>query len=167
MLVAGSEGAAIHPAAAAREGEPIVVKHRVSPFVGTDLVTRCKIPLRLVVNLSEATFVDLMGEEVLLWLARIGGGLLLRTVIASMSANACICRWHRNAPGLSPGRCNAFADVFWTFADLATQTRNERVRSAMRTSTDTVATSVSHRFAVMDREKAPFPTLSGGVCTSN
>src|SRR6202045_33241 len=37
MLVAGSEGAAIHPAAAAREGEPIVVKHRVSPFVGTDL----------------------------------------------------------------------------------------------------------------------------------
>jgi nicotinamidase-related amidase len=39
MKVAGSEGAAIHPAAAAREGEPIVVKHRVSPFVGTDLET--------------------------------------------------------------------------------------------------------------------------------
>jgi len=39
MLVAGSDGAAIHPAAAAREGEPIVVKHRVSPFVGTDLET--------------------------------------------------------------------------------------------------------------------------------
>ena len=37
MLVAGTEGAAIHPAAAAREGEPIVVKHRVSAFVGTDL----------------------------------------------------------------------------------------------------------------------------------
>jgi nicotinamidase-related amidase len=37
MLVAGSEGAAIHPAAAPREREPIVVKHRVSPFVGTDL----------------------------------------------------------------------------------------------------------------------------------
>ena len=37
MLVAGSEGAAIHPAAAAREGEPIVVKQRISPFVGTDL----------------------------------------------------------------------------------------------------------------------------------
>ena len=37
MRVAGSEGAAIHPAAAARGGEPIVVKHRVSPFVGTDL----------------------------------------------------------------------------------------------------------------------------------
>src|SRR5271163_4819446 len=29
MRVAGSEGAAIHPAAAAQEGEPIVVKHRV------------------------------------------------------------------------------------------------------------------------------------------
>ena len=41
-----------------------------------DLVTRCKIPLRLVVNLSEVTFVDLMGEEVLLWLARIGGEFL-------------------------------------------------------------------------------------------
>ena len=39
MLVAGSEGAAIHPAAAAREGEPIVVKHRISPFLGTDLET--------------------------------------------------------------------------------------------------------------------------------
>ena len=38
-----------------------------------DLVTRCKIPLRLVVNLTEVTFVDGMGEEVLLWLARIGG----------------------------------------------------------------------------------------------
>src|ERR1700747_3265832 len=39
MAVAGSEGAAIHPAAAAREGEPIVVKHCISPFVGTDLET--------------------------------------------------------------------------------------------------------------------------------
>jgi hypothetical protein len=39
MLVAGSEGAAIHPAAPAREGEPVVVKHRISPFVGTDLET--------------------------------------------------------------------------------------------------------------------------------
>jgi hypothetical protein len=48
-------------------------------FVGTfakdtrDLVTRCKIPSRLVVNFSEVTFVDAVGEEVLLWLARIGG----------------------------------------------------------------------------------------------
>jgi nicotinamidase-related amidase len=39
MLVAGSEGAAIHPAAAAREGEPIVVRARTSPFVGADLET--------------------------------------------------------------------------------------------------------------------------------
>jgi nicotinamidase-related amidase len=39
LMVAGSEGAAIHPAAAAREGEPIVVKRRVSAFVGTDLET--------------------------------------------------------------------------------------------------------------------------------
>jgi nicotinamidase-related amidase len=39
MVAAGSEGAAIHTAAAAREGEPIVVKHRISPFIGTDLET--------------------------------------------------------------------------------------------------------------------------------
>jgi nicotinamidase-related amidase len=39
MMVAGSEGVAIHPAAAPRAGEPIVVKHRVSPFVGADLET--------------------------------------------------------------------------------------------------------------------------------
>jgi hypothetical protein len=38
-----------------------------------DLVTRCKIPLRLIVNLSEVTFVDAIGEEALSWLARIGG----------------------------------------------------------------------------------------------
>src|ERR1700689_2016871 len=38
-----------------------------------DLVARCKIPLRLVVNLSEVTFVDAVGEEVLSWLARVGG----------------------------------------------------------------------------------------------
>jgi hypothetical protein len=36
-------------------------------------VTRSKIPLRLVVNLSEVTFVDAIGEEMLSWLARIGG----------------------------------------------------------------------------------------------
>ena len=34
-----------------------------------------------------------------------------RTVTPFTSANACICRWRRNAPGLSPGRCNAFADL--------------------------------------------------------
>ena len=47
----------------------------VGPFAREtrDLVTRCSMPLRLVVNLSEATFVDAVGEEVLLWLARIGG----------------------------------------------------------------------------------------------
>ena len=39
MAVAGSEGAAIHPAAAVRKGEPIVVTHHISPFVGTDLET--------------------------------------------------------------------------------------------------------------------------------
>src|SRR6266404_9693317 len=67
----------------------------VGPFAKDtrDLVTRCKIPLRLVVNLSEVTFVDVVGEEVLSRLARIGGSLLLRTVIPSTSANACMCQW--------------------------------------------------------------------------
>jgi hypothetical protein len=47
----------------------------VGPFAEDtrDLVTRSKIPLRLVVNLSEVTFVDAVGEEMLSWLARIGG----------------------------------------------------------------------------------------------
>jgi anti-anti-sigma regulatory factor len=47
----------------------------VGPFAkdARELVTRCKNPLRLVVNLSEVTFVDVVGEEVLLWLARVGG----------------------------------------------------------------------------------------------
>jgi nicotinamidase-related amidase len=39
MAAVGTEGAAIHPAAAVEEGEPIVVKHRISQFVGTDLET--------------------------------------------------------------------------------------------------------------------------------
>jgi hypothetical protein len=47
----------------------------VGPFAQDtrDLVTRCKIPQRLVVNLSEVTFVDAVGEETLSWLARSGG----------------------------------------------------------------------------------------------
>jgi hypothetical protein len=47
----------------------------VGPFAKDtrDLVTRSKIPPRLVVNLSEVTFVDAVGEEILSWLARIGG----------------------------------------------------------------------------------------------
>jgi hypothetical protein len=38
-----------------------------------DRVTRSRIPPRLVVNLSEVTFVDAAGEEMLSWLAQIGG----------------------------------------------------------------------------------------------
>jgi hypothetical protein len=36
------------------------------------MVVRCKLPSHLVVDLSEVTFVDAEGEEVLLWLACIG-----------------------------------------------------------------------------------------------
>lgn len=37
-----------------------------------ELVTRCKIPSKVVVNLSEVSFVDSIGEETLSWLGRIG-----------------------------------------------------------------------------------------------
>ncbi|MGF6852865.1 cysteine hydrolase family protein [Paraburkholderia sp. CI3] len=37
MMLVDSEGTRIHPAAAARDGEPIVVKHRTSAFFETDL----------------------------------------------------------------------------------------------------------------------------------
>jgi nicotinamidase-related amidase len=39
LLQAGSPGTQIHPAVAPIEGEPIVVKHRVGAFSGTDLQT--------------------------------------------------------------------------------------------------------------------------------
>jgi hypothetical protein len=47
----------------------------VGPFAEDtrDLLARRNIPPRLVVNLSEVTFVDAVGEEMLSWLARIGG----------------------------------------------------------------------------------------------
>jgi hypothetical protein len=50
----------------------------VGPFAkeARDLVTHTKIPPRLVVNLSEVTFVDATGEAMLSWLARIGGGFI-------------------------------------------------------------------------------------------
>jgi hypothetical protein len=47
-MLAGGEGARNHPAATAREGKPIVVKHRTSAFVETDLATllraNCLVP---------------------------------------------------------------------------------------------------------------------------
>lgn len=41
-----------------------------------ELVARCKIPAELMVDLSEVSFVDAVGEEVLSWLGRIGGFFL-------------------------------------------------------------------------------------------
>jgi hypothetical protein len=47
----------------------------VGPFAEDtrDLLMHRNIPPRLIVNLSEVTFVDAAGEEMLSWLARIGG----------------------------------------------------------------------------------------------
>jgi hypothetical protein len=59
-------------------GETLIMRLEgrfVGPFAEDtrDLLTRLNIPPRLVVNLSEVTFVDAVGEELSSWLARIGG----------------------------------------------------------------------------------------------
>lgn len=59
-------------------GETLIMRLEgrfVGPFAKDtrDLLTRLNIPPRLVVSLSEVTFVDAVGEETLSWLARIGG----------------------------------------------------------------------------------------------
>jgi hypothetical protein len=45
-----------------------------------ELVAGCTVPSRLVVNLSEVTFVDAIGEEVLSWLGQIGAEFLAEKV---------------------------------------------------------------------------------------
>lgn len=65
------------------------------------LVVRCKLPWKLVVDLSEITFVDASGEEVLSWLGRIG---------AHFVANSCyaldVCeRLHLSILKRSGSRC--------------------------------------------------------------
>lgn len=59
-------------------GETLIMRLEgrfVGPFAEDtrDRLTRRNIPPRLVVNLSEITFVDAVGEEMLSWLARMGG----------------------------------------------------------------------------------------------
>lgn len=46
------------------------------------MVTRCKLKSKLVVDLSETTFVDAAGEEVLLWLALIGAQYVAKSSYA-------------------------------------------------------------------------------------
>ena len=50
------------------------------------LVMRCKVPRTLVVDLSEVTFVDSIGEELLAWLGRIGGEFIAES---SYSLDVC------------------------------------------------------------------------------
>jgi hypothetical protein len=86
----------------------------VGPFAKDtkDLVTRCKIPPRLVVNLSEVTFVDTAGEEILSWLARIGGRFIADNLLSPARLRTpAFADGAENVPGTSAGRANAFADV--------------------------------------------------------
>mgnify|MGYP005817871763 CR=1 FL=1 len=50
------------------------------------VMTRSKAPLKVLVDLSEVTFVDSVGEEVLSWLSRIGGEFVAGT---SYSLDVC------------------------------------------------------------------------------
>lgn len=49
-------------------------------------LARYQIPPKLVVDLSEVTFIDAIGEEVLLWLARLGGEFIADNVYTR-----CVC----------------------------------------------------------------------------
>ena len=71
-----------------------------------DLVTRCKIPLRLVVNLSEVTFVDAVGEEVLSWLARIGGEFVAENCYPRHVCERLHLPMARKRVGVQLGQCN-------------------------------------------------------------
>jgi len=79
-----------------------------------ELVTRCKIPLRLVVNLSEVTFVDVMGEEVLLWLARIGGEFVAESCYPLHVCERLHLPMAPKCAGALPERCNPFRKPCFT-----------------------------------------------------
>jgi len=85
----------------------------VGPFAKDtrDLVTHCKIPPRFVVNLSEVTFVDAAGEEILSWLARIGGRFIADNCSHARLRTPAFADGAENEPATSSGRCNAVADV--------------------------------------------------------
>jgi hypothetical protein len=46
------------------------------------LVARCRSPFELVVDLSELTFIDALGEEVLSWMSLMGGEFIARSLYA-------------------------------------------------------------------------------------
>jgi hypothetical protein len=81
-----------------------------------ELVTRCRISMPLVVNLSEVTFVDAVGEEVLSWLARIGGGVRCRELLSPPRLRTpAFADGAQTRRGSAWGNVTAFADVirFW------------------------------------------------------
>jgi hypothetical protein len=73
-----------------------------------DMMARCAMPRTLVIDLSEVTFVDSAGEEVLSWLGGIGGEF-----VAESSYSRDVCeRLHlplarKNAQLSSPRRTHA------------------------------------------------------------
>ncbi len=71
----------------------------------TALLACCKVPQRLIVDLSEVIFVDSSGEELLVWLGKIGGQFFAESCYP---VNVCE-RLHlpivRKTIGPSPGQC--------------------------------------------------------------
>ena len=62
-----------------------VVMRLEGHFVGTtadktrSLLARCRVPFELVVDLSEVSLIDAVGEEVLSWMSLIGGEFIARS----------------------------------------------------------------------------------------
>ena len=97
-------------------GETLIMRLEgrfVGPFAEDtrDRLTRRNIPPRLVVNLSEITFVDAVGEEMLSWLARMGGRFIADNCYPLHVCERLHLPMAPKRAGGSPGRCSAFADV--------------------------------------------------------
>lgn len=59
------------------------------PFIGRaatnaqGLMSQCRVPSKLIVDLSEVTVVDRIGEQVLSWLGQLGAKFVARTIYAA------------------------------------------------------------------------------------
>jgi hypothetical protein len=69
------------------------------------LVSRCDLPSRLVVDLSEVSFVDAVGEEVLSWLGRIGGKFIADNAYALDVCERLHLSLARKRAKSPPGQC--------------------------------------------------------------
>src|ERR1039457_6704962 len=63
------------------------------------LVTNGIVPKGLVVDLTDVSYVDSVGEKVLTWLASVGASFMAKTVYAASLCERLQLPVHRNAPG--------------------------------------------------------------------